>query len=158
MAYATPEQLISRFDARVIGQLASDSGVSVTNVAADPTILDALDDASGQIRSAALVGNKYTEADLDTLAAANDSFLVRLTCLLAYGYLVSRRSVNAEMPADVTRAEEWLAALRFGERILNVQSNADAGNVSHSTISLVKRQEINLLADEPRFFPYRRRY
>lgn len=158
MAYATPEQLIMRYDARVIGQLLDDSGVQIDNISANTVALEAMDDASGQIRSAALVANKYTEDDLNTLAANHDAFLVKLTCDLAYGFLKNRRAIDGEIPPQVKEANQWLAMLRFGERILNVQANADAGNVSHSTISLVERQQTNLLADSYRFFPVRRQY
>lgn len=158
MAYATPEQLVARFDARVIGQLVDDSGVEITSLAANNYVLEALDDASGQIRSAALVANKYTETNLDDLAADNDPFLVRLTCTLAYGFLRNRRGMGTENLPEVERAENWLAALRLGERIFNIQDNADAGNVHYSTISLAQRRETNLLADSYRFYPVRRRY
>lgn len=159
MAYATPEQLVSRFDARVIGQLVDDSGAQIDTLGANAVVLEALEDASGQIRSAALVGNKYTASDLDTLADNNDSFLVRLTCHLAYGFLRNRRGVGTEpQPEIVEQAENWLALLRLGERILNVQANADAGNIQHSVISLATRQQSNLISDSYRFFPYRRRY
>jgi len=159
VAYATPEDLVARFDSRVIGQLVSDDGTEVSTLGTNAIVQQALEDASGQIRSAALVGNKYTESELDTLAANNDAFLVRLTCALALGFLRARRNIGSEQPNPIVeQAENWLALLRLGERILNVQDNADAGNIQYSTISLAQRQETNLIADSYRFFPVRRRY
>lgn len=158
MAYATPEQLLSRYDSRVVGQLVDDTGGEVTSLGTNSVVLDALEDASGQIRSAALVANKYSEATLNTLAADQDSFLVRLTCSLALGYLVNRRMMDTAQYPEVIRAEQWLAALRFGERIFNVQDNADAGNIANNVISLQTRNNVRLLADSYRFFPVRQRY
>ena len=158
MAYATPEQLLSRYDSRVVGQLVDDTGGEVTSLGTNSVVLDALEDASGQIRSAALVANKYSESTLNTLAADQDSFLVRLTCSLALGYLVNRRMMDTAQYPEVVRAEQWLAALRFGERIFNVQDNADAGNIANNVISLQTRNNVRLLADSYRFFPIRQRY
>lgn len=155
--YADPDQMMARIDSRIIGQLLSDDGSQVSEAAAreHPILLEALEDASGQIRSAALVGHKYTEANLETLARNRDAFLMRLTCDLALGFLYNRRQSATEIPMNVIRAEEWLAALRFGERILNVEENKTAGNPTNGYITDAVRSNLNLVSDRNRFFPTR---
>ena len=162
MAYAAPEQLTARYDARVIRDLVSDNSdvqTSIDSLTSHPVVLDALEDASGQIRSAAMVANKYTDDELSALEQSQDPFLVRLTCTLAIGYLLNRRSMGRDpLPPNIEQAENWLAALRLGERIFNVQANADAGNMKSATLSIAQRTELGLVADQTRFFPARRQY
>jgi len=154
MAYATVSQLVSRKDVRKLGQLVRDNNTqaTATELLSDQILSDALEDASAQIRSAALVAEKYQTGDLDQLAADSDAFLVRLTCDLAMGYLFSRRYMTEELPADVINAQQWLALLRLGERIFNVPANAKAGNVGLSFMTPFKRSVANLVADNGRFF------
>lgn len=157
MAYASAANLISRKDVRKLGQLVRDNNSQATSaeLLSDQTIADALEDASAQIRSAAMVADKYQQSDLDQLAADSDAFLVRLTCDLAMGYLMSRRYLTEELPPDVVNAQQWLALLRLGERIFNVESNKTAGNLNTSFMTPAKRSTANLVADSGRFFPPR---
>ena len=157
MAYASAEQLCSRKDVRKLGQLVRDNNSQATaaELLSDQVIADALEDASAQIRSAALVADKYQQSDLDQLAADSDAFLVRLTCDLAMGYLMSRRYLTEELPPDVVNAQQWLALLRLGERIFNVAANRTAGNVGISFQTPFKRSQANLVADSGRYFPPR---
>lgn len=156
MAYARPEDLLARYDAREVGDLlsTSDRRIDAGEIATHPIMMAALEDASGQIRSAALVANKYTEADLDLLYEKNDSFLIWLTCTLAVGNLRDRRSVPSDYFAEqTTRAANWLAAMRLGERIFNVDANKDAGNPSVYSPRLAVQQRTGFLSTESRYFP-----
>lgn len=162
MAYATATQLISRYDVRKIGQLVRDNNTQATAVelASDVVVVDAVEDASAQIRSAATINNKYTEDDLGELASNDDAFLVRLTCDLAMGYLMNRRGLGIDaLPAQVMQAQEWLAALRLGERILNVARVRQYGNVQRRAMTNQDWQDTGLVADVPpnRYFPSRGR-
>lgn len=141
--------------------MVSDTGLPIpeASLATDAKLLAALDDASGEIRSAALVAGRYTEADLDALAEGGDPFLIRMTCSLAIGYLLRRRpGILQQLPADTVEAQQWLAALRFGERIFAVAETATAGVPSNGFLSLASRNQLNLISDETRFFPVRRHY
>lgn len=156
--YANPDQMLARYDSRILGQLLQDDGtiVSEADQADHPLLIEALEDASGQIRSAAMVGKKYTAANLEDLARSRDPFLVRMTCGLALGFLYARRQSTDNPPDEVLRYEEWLATLRFGERIFPIEENKDAGNVTHGYITDVTRSNLQLVGDENRYFPARR--
>ena len=155
--YANPEQMLARYDARIIGQLLADDGteVSSTDAVNNPILIEALEDASGQVRSAAMVGDKYTAADLEQLARDREPFLVRMVCGLAMGFLYGRRQSTAEIPEEILRFEEWLATLRFGTRIFPIQKTKDAGNVTHGYITDNTRANMRLVGDKNRFFPTR---
>lgn len=157
MMYAKPSQMLARYDSRVVGGYLRDDGIQVSeeDILNDPLLNEALEDASGQIRSAAMVADKYTEADLQTLARDNDSFLVRLTCDLAIAFLVNRRLSTQELPYAAQRAEEYLAMLRFGERIFNVAENKAAGNAGGGYITNTSRTLSQFISDANRFFPAR---
>lgn len=159
-SYVTPEQFLARRDIRAVQQLLPDGppqGVvlpPVEAVTTHPVLIAALEDASGQVRAACETANRYTAEELDTLGAANDPFLIRLVCDLAFGLLLTRRSrpVEAGNYPEIERAEQWLALLRFGERVLNVQSAKDAGNEKGVGISAVTYAESGLAADQYAFF------
>lgn len=157
MAYASAADLVNRYDARIIGDVIGDADQRVTeaNLASNAKVQAALEDATGQIKSAATVANKYTEDSLQTLADAQDPLLVRMTCDLAMGYLLNRRHLSTEPYEAVRRAEDWLALLRLGERVLNLQENKDAGNVNAGYITTLVRSTLQHAADEKRYFPER---
>lgn len=155
-SYVTPEQFLARRDVRAIQQLLRDTGVTtpLADVTTEPTFLAALDDASGEVRAACETANRYTANDLDALAASNDPFLINLVCDLAYGKLQRRRArpVTGDEYPEVEKAEQWLALLRLGERVLNIQSAKDAGNERGASISATTYANSGLAADTYRFF------
>ncbi|MBC7336283.1 MAG: hypothetical protein H5U01_08445, partial [Clostridia bacterium] len=53
---ASVQDLIDRFDSRLLADLARDDGTPETNLASNTRILSALTDASGEVRSAILQG------------------------------------------------------------------------------------------------------
>lgn len=158
MAFATPENLISRYDVRKLGQLVRDDNTQATaaELLSDSVLSDALEDATAQIRSAATINDKYTEDDLSDLAAGGDPFLIRLTCNLAMGYLLNRRTMGVEaLPPEIEQANEWLAALRFGSRIFNIAKVRRFGNVQRRAMTADRWGETALVADKQRYFPGR---
>jgi hypothetical protein len=159
-SYVTPEQFLARRDIRAVQNLLADgpaSGVVTPPVEAVPThpvLIAALEDASGQVRAAAETANRYTAAELDQLSGENDPFLIRLVSDLAFGLLLDRRGrpvAPGDYPA-VEKAEQWLALLRLGERVLNVQSAKDAGVEKGSFISAVTFANSGLAADQYAYF------
>lgn len=156
MAYATGYQLVAAVDPRDIADFCGDSTnpVDPATVATNPIVLAALEKATGMIRAAAMIANKYTEETLTRLANSNDPFIVDMTCMLAVGVLYARRSLtNQEPPYYVKRAEEWLAALRLGELIFNNEQTKTFGNVTVGSATVQELQNQNLVAAEGRFFP-----
>lgn len=120
MSFATVAQFRQRYDTRLIDQLSNDAD-SPTAVTAN--IQAALDDGEAKIKSYALQGGVYTEAQLDDLAASGDTYLLRLETDLAICMMKNRRGegVSAEFRDDVCdEAKEELEKLKNGEVVLNI--------------------------------------
>ena len=85
MSYATPSDIILRFDVNLLGQLCSDNGTQLTptQLLSNPNLQAALDDSTGIIESALFTAYKYTATDLSNLTYNALSMLKRLTCDLA---------------------------------------------------------------------------
>lgn len=160
-SYATPADLLKRYDARDIGDLASDTGtqVSAGSIPTDPNVLAALADASGDIDSALMAGNRYTSADLTSLAGNTASKLIRLTCDIAMGYLLARRP-----GFDMDRLKQFreqnhfmLERLRKGENVFDLAPQKEAGVIDHATPSAVDTSKLQLMRDRTKnYYPARR--
>lgn len=112
-------------------------------VVANTTLQEIMLWASGEVESAALIGQRYTRADLQTLATGTDpdtltavagyksgrAVLRKLVADLAHWALVERRHPGTD-PKDVpgaAKALEMLERLRLGEAILPFAQTAAAG-------------------------------
>lgn len=162
MAYATASQFKARYDARQLGQLASDTGVPVppAELENSAAIAAVLEDASGEIDAALLQGNRYTTTQLASLSGNSASHLVRLCCKIAWGLLWERRSYADDGRRDeaMESARRELNRLKNGEHVFDVDEVQDAGNPEASIPSRVDYQRMNLIVDEARgrFYPRRR--
>lgn len=171
MSYATPEQFLARYDARVIGDVVSDTGeeVSPQELLDDPNLQAALDDATGDIDSSAIVGERYLPADLETLAAnagSNSRFhLIRICCDIALAYLLRRRpSKDPERDAAMMDlAESHLEKLRRGDQLFYLGPDQDLAGVPSTTgPTTLDFRNLNLLRDRvqnyypARLLPYNR--
>lgn len=139
MPYATPDDMIARFDVRTLGDLSADDGtrVSSANLAINAKLVASLSDASGQLEAACLQGERYSIEDLGGLKGDSESFLVRIVCDLALGYLWRRKlyvDENAARLEAVQRADEHLTRLRSGEWVFDVTENKEAGRAKVATI------------------------
>lgn len=160
MAYATVAQLLERYDLRTIGDLAADNNTQVSSGAlpTDPNVLAALNDASGEIDSALLVGGMYTPAQLEALAGNSQFKLVRLCCRIAIVFIHERRHL---LEADELEKYEKinndaLARLRKGENLFDIAANVGAGKPSVDGPSTVEYQGLNLVRDRvQRTYPAR---
>ena len=154
-AFATPTQLIARYDYRLIGQLISDTGVAEDQAAvlANSITTQMLTDASGFIISYALKGGRYSEADLLALTGNAQSFLQRLTCDLAIYFFVLRRGLPVEKYPQVVEALGQLEALAAGLIIFPVQAVIDAGVAQSPPITVQTIAENNFLVNSVRYFP-----
>jgi phage gp36-like protein len=162
MAYANGNDLIARFDARIVGDLLADDDTRVAagSIPANANALAALDDASSMINSACQVGQRYTQAQLAALSGTDAKLLVRLACDLAFIYLCQRRGIKPAMYEETfERSTDMLEKLRNGEAIFAVPANIEAGTPTDIFPSQAVYQTVNLLRDATNnnFFPVRRK-
>lgn len=163
MAYASADDLVKRYDARTLGDLCSDTGVRVSEVAlpTNPKILAALDDASGEIDAALMQAKRYTTADLASLTGNSLAYLKRLTCTIAFAGLWNRRPSVDDMDRDeaLKQARQALDRLRRGENVFDLEDQKSAGlpEVKEPSVSSIDR--LNLTVDRARrgYYP-RRKY
>ena len=140
--YITVANFLKRYDWRTIGQLMCDDDTEVPQLA---TLLDSatneggnlyliLQDASGELETAALVGGRYTVADLQALTGNQAAYIGRIVADLAVGKCYQRRpDLYSEMPAQSTVASNILNALASGEVIFGLQDQIDAGHMEMTT-------------------------
>lgn len=157
MVYATVADLLLRYDSRRIGDLVSDNDTRVTNLADNVVVLEALKDASSMIDSACRVANRYSQLDLSSLTAEAANLRKRLTCDLAFGYLIQRRGYGAAeletMAPGYIKGLEYLEQLRQGERVFDTTTHPSAGNTHRTILS----KDVSFLANEAdRFFGSRK--
>lgn len=163
-AYATAADLLKRYDARILGDLAADDGeqVSAGDLATDPNLAAALEDASGEIEAALLQGKRYSVDQLTALTGNSRAYLIRICCQIAVAkmwerrlYLDSDQQIAAEQAQE--QARKALQRLKTGEEVFNVDVAKAAGLPSVSTPSRVQINRRNLLVDRlrGRIFPTR---
>jgi phage gp36-like protein len=131
-SYAAPADLVARYDANRLGQLVrDDKGQSTASqLVSDTNIAAALADASGQIEAAIIAGRRYDPTDLSSLTGNTLNLLIRLTCDLAYGYLIRRRGFPEDEAGRLApafrEAQAILAQLRNGDQVFGVPAVLDA--------------------------------
>lgn len=165
MAYATPADLLARFDARTVGDLAYDDDVqrTPTELATSPNLLAAIDDAAGEVGAALFQSGRYTAAQIDGLTGSAASYLKRIVCTIAMRHLFDRRpSLESAARDEVTdQARRMLEKLRRGENIFNLtpEDPSDDANTPAAVIdtpSAVRAQNLIVDACRGRFYPERR--
>lgn len=147
---ATVQDLIDRFDSRLLADLARDDGTPESNLGQNPRVLSALADASGEVRSAILQGRRYTIEDLSNLDPDDQAFLKRLVCTRAVLNLAAAR-VSVFGEENYRAAQEWveekLSQLAKGERIFATPGAQEAGLPRTEAPTLVEIERMNLLVD-----------
>ncbi len=155
MAFATPADLLARYDYRTVGELVVDDDTQPTyaSLLTNPTIEAILSDASGQIETAVMVGNRYTIEELDSLTDNSQAKLVRMTCDLAF-YLISQRRPTGDQEFPLyEEAMELLGMLRKGEAVFNVFENKQAGNTEYAPYNAQVIAQQNLISQNTKYFP-----
>jgi phage gp36-like protein len=160
MAYAAPADLIDRFDQNDVGQLCSDDKrvISVVDLVSNQRCLTALNDASGDIDGALMVGNRYNANDLATLSPNSTFKLKRVCCEIAMMHLVNRRvGWNPAKAKEIRElAEKNLERLRNGENTFNIQASMDAGEPVVDGPTMQDYTKLNLIRDRVKnFYPPR---
>lgn len=158
MSYATPSDLLARYDARVLGDVVGDNNLRIDSTAllTNVNVQAALDDASGMINSAVLVAQKYSPLDLAAMTGVDKALLLRHVCNLAYGLLTMRRGLPVDKLDQFKMSMEALDKLRSGERVFGVPANEEAGNPQASFPSFSTYNNLKLMRDVSRYFPVRR--
>jgi len=143
--YATPAEMLQRYDSRLLGDLVSDTGaaISAAGLLTDTNLAASLADASSAIDVAVSVGNRYTPAQMADLSTTAASFVRRLTCDLALIYIKRRRGrFDVEKDAALLKeVNDTLKSLRDGDNLLLLDGETDA---PASTVELVKPQLVTV--------------
>jgi phage gp36-like protein len=128
MPYATPQDMVSRYDTRLLGDLVSDTGAPSVNILTDPNLAAVLDDATGSIDAAVYVGNRYKPEQMARLSETAAAFIRRLCCDLALIYLKRRRGrFDPEKDGALLKElNETLQSLRNGNNLLLLEEQTDA--------------------------------
>ena len=162
MPYASPADLVTRYDANDVGQLCSDTknAVSPIDLPNNAVCLAMLNDASGDIDGALMVGGNYTADDLRLYLTPNSTHkLIRVCCDLAMWYLIQRRpGWNPEKAKAIREiAEEHLERLRKGENTFNIQASINAGDPIVEGPTMLDFEYLGLIRDNVRNFYIPRR-
>jgi phage gp36-like protein len=153
-AYATPSDMLERYDVRLIAELASDEDVALTRdeVLTDTKVLGALLSSSGDIDVRLRSGKRYTPEKLAALDTNSAAHLKDVVCTLAMARLFRRRTdkTNCEL-AKLIREEaaEYLDRLAKGENVFGViddETNLNAGLPQLSGPTSVQIEDRNFLA------------
>lgn len=159
MAYATIDDLLARYDAGLISDLASDGGDAEANLTASPRLSAALAGASGSVNSAALVGGRYTVEDLQGLAGDDREYLRDITCRLALLRLAGARITTIGEEVYKTLREETRAeldALKRGDRIFGTPGTSASQTPDTGGLTAIGYERLNLLPDRSRpYYPSR---
>lgn len=152
--------MLERYDARLLGDLLADDGTRVASgsISGNANLTAALDDASGEIEAALLMGGRYTAAQLAALTGNSAKHLVRICCDIAWALLCQRRGpvYKAEQrEAAEATANRHLARLAKGETIFSVDGLVDAANPTVDGPSTASINRLNLITRRTRnFFPH----
>jgi phage gp36-like protein len=154
MAYATNSDMKVRYDVRRLGELVRDDGTKATaaQLESDTVLAAMITDAESWINAAVLTGKRYTLDDLEALAGTDKAMLTRLTCDLAYGFLVMRRGFTADevskMAPGFKLALAALESLKAGEMVFNDEDNINAGRTQRVRLS----RNVTLVSSAQRLF------
>ena len=156
-SYALQTDFTARFDWRTASQLLSDTETALTQdeVSESTRLLTLLQEASGEVESATLAGNRYvitsSQNDLEDLTGNSLEYLVGLVCTLAASRLYERRpDMLQKIAPRVEAAREALDMLRKGERIFGTVEHAQAGRMTHEQHTVAHtedRRGISVLAE-----------
>lgn len=159
MPYCDPTTLLAYVDARLVGDLAGDTGVRLTpnQIESDPNVAAALSASAGEINSAVLVGNRYTVAQLQSLTGDDAAFLAQLNAWLSFGKLCSRRGRDPKERPEYGQALEVIEKIKNGHQLFNVpQGNSQTASenfmtaTQFSTLGLIRDRDARFM------FPVRR--
>lgn len=158
MAYASPADLLARFDRNIIADLAGDDATP-----ADPLtsarVARALEGASGEINAAARMGGRYSADELAQLTGDDLQFLKDVTCQLALLRLVGTRiQTIGELAHKTLRetADRILDDLRAGRLVFGTPAAERSQTPSVDGPTVLDYERLNLLPERTRnYYPSR---
>lgn len=131
-AYCTVGQFLNWFDQRVVGDLVMDDGSRNSSLTTNAVLLQILQEASGDVEAAVMLGNRYAVADLQALAANTNGgiFLAGIVAGLAFAKLLERRpDLEYKEPDRTKKARAAVIAISSGDAILPFQETQAAGEI-----------------------------
>lgn len=152
--YCTPAQLIERCDVRTLGDWLSDETpprrFTSAEVLASTALANILLEASGELESGVLMGERYTVEDLQALQAydsASQQLLIGIVAGLAFGKVWYRRprTDDQKFPTMAQWAQGLLEQLSKGARIFGFVEVAEAGRMEHGRITAAEITDRDLL-------------
>lgn len=155
--FATPLDMIDRFDETILRDLCSDNGTAETDLCASSKMSSAIASAEGRVVGACQVGQLYQQADLAALTGPAQAMLVDLVCGLAMQNLLRRRP-GREAFKDYMEATQHYEAnldqLRNGQRLFPIAANLAASTVDIEGPTTVQVTDLNLITTRARgYFP-----
>ena len=136
MAYANSQDMLERYDRRMLARLLFDGDLEKQDSDfSDSTVLQtALDDASGDVEAAIMFGGIYDQQAISNLTNSSLALLKRIVCDLAFCFLSRMKGADGTNSTQELQksVESYLDRLRSGERLFMVngdQSRQTAGQV-----------------------------
>lgn len=135
---ATAQNLIDRFDTRVVGDMVLDTNAQApkadlldNGTEAGKRVEIAIEDATADIESAVLSSGVYSPAQLTEAFTDGNATLIRTTCSLAMGYLYDRRGVGVpdNHQTLIDSARDAISSFKRGEDVLNIESARGAQTI-----------------------------
>jgi len=161
-AYATPNDMLNRFDANVLGDLLPDNGVqeNTTQIGTDAKLAAILATASGEVESACLAGGMYLITDLQGLADNAQALLIDLVCSVAMCRLLRRRPSDSfdELRSSICQeARQQINELRQGKAVFGNTKDATDGQVADTTgITTIDVNNLHMWRDQTQnYYPRR---
>lgn len=161
MALATAQDLVRRYDSRLLADLAGDNDQPTPPENAE-RVQAALAGASGELLASARLGGRYTAEELQQLAqsdSADAEFLKDVVCSLALLRLVGTRiQTIGEATYQSLRelADRTLEDLRAGRLLFGVPASERANTPAVDGPTALDYQRLNLLPDRTRhYYPSR---
>jgi len=156
--FATPNDMIDRFDETILRDLCSDTGTAETDLCASSKMAAAIASAEGRVLTACQVGQIYQQEDLAALTGPPQAMLVDIVCGLAMRGLLLRRPGRDSFKDYIEATkhyEDHLDQLRTGTRLFPIAANLGASVVDLEGPTTVEVQQLNLITSRARgYFPH----
>jgi phage gp36-like protein len=158
--YASPVDLIDRFDERDVQELVLDdeSESSLVDIRTNLRVKANLDDAEGEVVAALRRGGRYSATELAGLSGTDQSYLKRIICEIAMLHLLRRRpTFRPQMLEAYEKVREYhLKTLQSGDSIItSAPEDLEAGLIGVDGPSVSEWNQSNLWRDRTNYFPKR---
>jgi hypothetical protein len=157
--YCEAAHFVERYDIRTVGDWLSDETpprrLTPTEVLNSTVLATLLLEASGEIESACLMGERYTVDNLLSLTGGSAELLCGLVGGLTLGKLWGRRprTDSQPFPTAARWAQDYLQRLATGERIFGLVEVTEAGRMDHDreTASVIRDRSLTVV-EAARYF------